>query len=196
MLIEESRLDLNEKVSHYLPDLNLPVKGRELCVKDLLWHTSGLPNFVNAKEKAAIAEFKKKHSLEYLNNATHAQWLTDDGPSSCSGTGIRIHKLRVCTADTNHRSHRRRVVLRLSKRRIFDVLKMSETTDSTRFNGSGNMGTTLVDYTTWDRALWERDPRLLSADGYKLLFTQGALITASRSTTDSVGGWNTETVHC
>tara|TARA_R110002072_G_scaffold13481_2_gene56903 strand:+ start:114823 stop:115278 length:456 start_codon:yes stop_codon:yes gene_type:complete len=62
---------------------------------------------------------------------------------------------------------------KIQKRRIFDVLGMTQTTDSTRFNGSGNMGTTLVDYTKWDRALWQQDPRLLSVAGYKMLFAQG-----------------------
>ena len=32
------------------------------------------------------------------------------------------------------------------QRRIFDVLELNDTTDSERFNGSGNMVTTLVDY--------------------------------------------------
>lgn len=50
MLIEEGKLDPQTKVSHYLPDPKLPVKGRELHVQDLLWHTSGLPNFMNKKE--------------------------------------------------------------------------------------------------------------------------------------------------
>ncbi len=39
--------------------------------------------------------------------------------------------------------------------RIFDVLGMTNTTDGTRFNGSGNMATTLEDYAKWDRALWD-----------------------------------------
>lgn len=50
---------------------------------------------------------------------------------------------------------------------------MSDTTDSLRFNGSGNMKTTLADYTKWDTALWKQDSNLLSAEGYELLFTRG-----------------------
>tara|TARA_R110002020_G_scaffold220743_4_gene428676 strand:- start:588 stop:1091 length:504 start_codon:yes stop_codon:yes gene_type:complete len=58
---------------------------------------------------------------------------------------------------------------------IFNVLELTNTTDSTRFNGSGNMRTTLLDYEKWDRALWDQDPRLLTPEGYKMLFTPGVL---------------------
>jgi D-alanyl-D-alanine carboxypeptidase len=61
------------------------------------------------------------------------------------------------------------------KRRIFDVLDMKDTTDSTRFNGSGNMRTTIDDFVRWDRALWKQDRRLLSPDGYNMLFRRGKL---------------------
>lgn len=173
MLIAEGRMDVEDKVTDYLPELILPVEGRELRVKDLLWHTSGLPNFVNAKERASITEFKRKHGLEYLTNETHAQWLATmdvhHAPGilheyTNSGYVLLTRIIEVITHEPFHR---------FQKRRIFDVLGMLETTDSTTFNGSGNMRTTLVDYTKWDRALWERDPRLLTEDGYKMLFQQG-----------------------
>ena len=173
MLIEEGRLDLQEKVSHYLPDLKLPIKGRELCVKDLLWHTSGLPNFVNAKEKASIAEFKTEHGLSNLNNQTHAQWLTTMELRRSPGQGFEytnsgyVLLVRVIEIITGEPFHE------FQKRRILDVLGMNDTVDSTTFNGSGNMRTTLVDYNKWDRALWQQDPRLLSKSGFKMLFTRG-----------------------
>jgi len=175
MLIEEGRLDVNEKVSHYLPDVNLPVEGRELRVKDLLWHTSGLPNFIQAKEKDAIAAFKQQHDLSYLTNETHAQWLAtmdmrrppgQQFEYTNSGYVLLTRILEVITRESFHD---------FQQRRIFDVLGMTETTDSTRFNGSGNMRTTLVDYTKWDQALWRKDPRLLSAAGYQMLFQRGEL---------------------
>ena len=54
MLIEEGKLKLTDKVSKHLPDIRLPRKGRELLVQDLVWHASGLANFIKSKEKAAI----------------------------------------------------------------------------------------------------------------------------------------------
>jgi CubicO group peptidase (beta-lactamase class C family) len=56
-----------------------------------------------------------------------------------------------------------------------EVLGMTATTDSERFNGSSNMVTTLNDYAKWDRALWAEDDRLLSPTGWRMLFTAGTL---------------------
>ena len=175
MLIEEGKLDPQTKVSHYLPDLKLPVKGRELLVQDLLWHISGLPNFMNKKEKASIAEFRKQRGLEFLTNQTHAEWLATMSPLrepgklweyTNSGYVLLARLIEVIAGEPFHQ---------FQKRRIFDVLGMADTTDSERFNGSGNMATTLNDYAKWDRALWQEDGRLLSPAGYRMLFTSGTL---------------------
>lgn len=174
MLIEEDRLDLEAKVSHYLPDINLPIKGRELYVKDLMWHTSGLANFIQTKEKAAIAEFKKQRGLPHLTNETHAQWLATmdvrrapgkEFEYTNSGYILLTRLIEVIVGEPFHA---------FQQRKLLDVLGMTETTDSHRFNGSGNMVTTLVDYAKWDKALWQQDARLLSKDGYKMIFTQGS----------------------
>lgn len=173
ILTEEGRLDLNQKVSHYLPDIALPVKGRDILVKDLVWHTSGLANFTAPKEKASIAGFKKQRGLDWLDNKTHAQWVTTMGLRRAPGEKFEytnsgyVLLARIIETIAGEPFHA------FQQRRIFDVLGMTTTSDSARFNGSGNMKTTLVDYTKWDRALWEQDSRLLSAAGYKMLFTQG-----------------------
>ncbi len=175
MLIEENRLEREQPVSHYLPDLKLPSKGRAIHVKDLLSHTSGLPNFIKARERASIAEFKREHGLDFLTNKMHAEWLTTmdvrrppglEHEYTNSGYVLLTRIIEEVTGESFHD---------FQKRRIFDVLGMTETTDSTRFNGSGNMRTTLVDYTKWDRALWDQDPRLLSLAGYEMLFQQARL---------------------
>ncbi|TWU03396.1 serine hydrolase domain-containing protein [Neorhodopirellula pilleata] len=173
MLIEEGRLDMDAKVSHYLPKLNLPVKGRELYVKDLMWHTSGLANFIEKKEQAAIAKFKQGRGLPHLTNETHAEWLETmdlrrapgiEHEYTNSGYVLLTRIIEVIAGEPFHE---------FQQRRIFDVLELNDTTDSERFNGSGNMVTTLVDYAKWDKALWDRDPRLLSEDGYEMIFNQG-----------------------
>lgn len=175
MLIEEGKLELKQKVSHYLPDLKLPMKRRALLVQDLVWHVSGLPNFINKEEKTAIAGFKKQRGLDYLTNKTHAQWLATmpikRAPGQTfeytnSGYVLLARIIEVVAGESFHDFQRRS---------IFDVLGMTRTTDSTRFNGSGNMRTTLLDYAKWDKALWEQDTRLLSAKGYQMLFSQGKL---------------------
>ena len=173
MLIEEGRLDLEAKVTKYLPNLNLPVEGRELSVKDLMWHTSGLANFIQTKEQALIATFRRERGLPHLTNQTHAEWLETrdvrrppgiEYEYTNSGYVLLTRIIEVIVDEPFHQ---------FQQRRIFDVLQLNDTTDSDRFNGSGNMVTTLVDYAKWDKALWHEDPRLLSKDGYRMLFTQG-----------------------
>lgn len=175
MLIATGRLDPKQSVSHYLPELDLPTTGRELLVQDLFWHTSGLPNFIQKAEQLSIAEFKRQRGLDHLSNRTHAEWLTtmpvrrppgQRYEYTNSGYVLLTRIIEVVTGESFHE---------FQQARIFDVLDLTGTTDSTLFNGSGNMSTTLVDYTKWDRALWERDARLLSPEGYKLLFTRGKL---------------------
>lgn len=175
MLIEERRLDQKQKVSHYLPDLNLPAQCRELLVQDLLWHISGLGNFIEAEEKTAIAKFKQQRGLGSLTNKTHAEWLATMDVRrppglkfeyTNSGYVLLARIVEVVTGEAFHD---------FQKRRIFDVLQLEGTTDSRRLNGSGNIRTTLFDYTRWDQALWEHDARLLSAAGYKTLFADGVL---------------------
>jgi CubicO group peptidase (beta-lactamase class C family) len=175
MLIEEGKLDLQAKVSQYLPELHLPTTGREVLLQDLIWHTSGLPNFINKKEKNAIEVFKKQHGLEFLNNETHAQWLAtmesrrppgQEYEYTNSGYVLLARIIEVVSGKPFHV---------FQQERIFDVLGMEDTTDSQRFNGSGNMRTTLEDYAKWDRALWQQDERLLCRRGFQMIFRRGTL---------------------
>ncbi|MGB0579437.1 MAG: penicillin-insensitive murein endopeptidase [Limisphaerales bacterium] len=173
LLIEDGKLRLTDKVSKHLPGVKLPQKGRELLVQDLVWHTSGLANFIKSREKAAIAEFKEKHGLERLNNQTHAEWLAtmslkrapgETWEYTNSGYVLLARIVEVVSGKPFHE---------FQKERIFDVLGMSNTTDSTRFNGSGNMSLTLEDYAKWDRAL--TDGVLLNEQTTKLLYQSGNL---------------------
>ncbi len=172
-LIEEGKLKLSDKVSKHLPDIILPRQGRELLVQDLVWHINGLPNCIGAEEKASIEQYKKKHSLERLNNQTHAERLTTmpvrRAPGvkweyTNSGYVLLARIIEVISGMTFHQ---------FQKERIFDVLGMINTTDSTRFNGSGNMAMPLEDYAKWDRAL--RDGTLLNDRTSKLLYQSGKL---------------------
>jgi CubicO group peptidase (beta-lactamase class C family) len=40
--VEQGCLDLSAPVSEYMPDIDKPATGREITIRDLLWHTSGL----------------------------------------------------------------------------------------------------------------------------------------------------------
>jgi len=173
MLIEEGKLHMTDKVSDFLPDLNFQNPGRELLVQDLIWHINGLPNFINKAERESIAAYKEKHGLKNLNNQTHAEWLTTlpllrppgiKHDYTNSGYVLMCRILEVIIEKPFHE---------FQQDRIFDLLDMHDTTDSTRFNGSGNMSTTLLDYAKWDRALWNET--LLNDETSKLYFTSGTL---------------------
>jgi len=173
MLIEEGQLKLNDKVSRHLPDIDLPQRGRDLLVRDLIWHTSGLANFIKSEEKTAIARFKEERGLTQLNNQTHAEWLATmplrRAPGvkweyTNSGYVLLARIIEVVTGRPFHEFQRER---------ILDVLGMTDTSDSTRFNGSGNMSMSLADYARWDRALW--DGALLKHRTNGLLFQSGKL---------------------
>jgi CubicO group peptidase (beta-lactamase class C family) len=172
-LIEEGRLRLTDKVSDHLPDLNLKTKGRPLLVQDLLWHISGLPNFIESKEKASIEAFKKAHGISRLTNKTHADWLATTPVRRVpgiqfeytnSGYVLLARLIEILVGKPFHEFQRER---------IFDVLGMKNTSDSVRFNGSGNMLTTLNDYRKWDRAL--REGALLKPETWKQVTRSGVL---------------------
>ncbi len=173
LLFEEGRLKLTDKVSHHLPKLKFPVKGRELLVQDLLWHINGLPNFIQAKEKASIAEYKEANSLERLNNRTHAEWLTTLPLRRAPGVKYEytnsgyVLLARIVEVIADKPFHE------FQRERILDVLGMKHTRDSTRFNGSGNMLCSLNDYEKWDRAL--RDGRLVKPETWRLISRSGTL---------------------
>ena len=173
MLIEEGKLSLTDKVSKHLPDIRLPKKGRELLVQDLVWHVNGLANFISGKDREKMEGFKKRRGLKRLNNQTHAEWLATmpvrRAPGvkweyTNSGYVLLARIIEVVSGMTFHQ---------FQKERIFDVLGMINTTDSTRFNGSGNMAMSLEDYVKWDRALW--DGPLLNDRTSKLLYQSGKL---------------------
>lgn len=184
-LIEEGKLDLADKVSKHLPDLHLPVEERELLIGDLVHHTSGLANFIKSEERESIADYKKARLIERLNNLTHAEWLAKqplrrppgvEHEYTNSGYVLLARVIEVVAGMPFHE---------FQQERIFDKLGMSNTSDSTRFNGSGNMQTTLNDYEKWVRAL--RNESLIDTKTSKLLLSPGKLDNGER--VDYGFGW-------
>lgn len=188
ILIEEEKLKMTDKVSIYLPELEFKNPGREVLVQDLLWHTSGLPNFIKQKERESITAYKKEHGLKILNNKTHAEWLTTLPLRRKPGTEFEytnsgyVLLCRIIEVITEVPFHE------FQQERIFDPLEMRDTTDSHHFNGSGNMTTTLMDYAKWDRALWNGS--LLKQNLSDCYFAAGKLDNGER--VDYAMGWRLE----
>ena len=172
-LIEEGKLSPTDKVSKYLPEIIIQRDGRELLVQDLIWHISGLPNFLGKVEKASIKQYKEKYGLELLNNETHAQWLVTMPLRRVPGVEFEYTNSGYVLLARIVEVVAGKPFYQFQKERIFDVLGMTHVKTSTRFNGSGNMSMPLDDYAKWDRALWEGT--LLDADTSKLLLQSGIL---------------------
>ena len=173
-LIEEGRLKLTDKVSDHLPEIKLSVNERDLLVQDLLWHTSGLANFMNAAEKASIAAYLKANSLKWLNNQTHAEWIATQPLKRAPGTkfeyttggyALMARLVEVIAGKPFHQ---------FQQERIFDVLGMNQSSAvSKRFNGAGNVEVSVNDYAKWDRALW--DGSLVKPATWKQMTQSGTL---------------------
>ena len=188
MLMDEGKLAMNDKVADHLPEVKLARDGRELLIQDLVWHIGGLPNFLNSKEQASIAEYRKRHGLARLNNQTHAAWLATmpllrspgiEFEYTNSGYVLLARVVEVIAG---------KPYAAFQRERIHEALDFVGTRTITSFNGSGNMETTLEDYVKWDRAL--REKTLLGGDRAQMLFQSGTLDNG-----EPVGygfGWNVE----
>ena len=63
-LVEQGKLELSAKISKYLPDL--PVEWHNVTVKQLLTHTSGLPDIMNGDTGKLISNEGAKASWELV----------------------------------------------------------------------------------------------------------------------------------
>jgi CubicO group peptidase (beta-lactamase class C family) len=78
MLVEEGRLSLDDKISKYLPDA--PAAWKDITIRQLATHSSGITNAVPAKPDASLEEFIKTAyplPLDYEPGAKAAYGLTD-----------------------------------------------------------------------------------------------------------------------
>lgn len=173
ILIQEGRLSLTDKVSDHLPNVKLPVIGRDLLIQDLLWHISGLPNFLGTEERASIREYTQRHGLKRLTNETHSEWLATLPPRRAPGIQYEytnsgyVLLARIIEVIVGKPFHE------VQREMILEPLGMHQTQDSTTFNGSGNMRMSLNDYGKWDRALW--DGKLLTPETWRLVCQSGTL---------------------
>ena len=173
-LIEEGRLKLTDKVADHLPEVKLSADGRELLVQDLVWHTSGLADFIKTAEKPSITAYKEANNHEWLTNQVHAGWIATRPLKRTPGTQFEYTNggyalmARIVEVITGKPFHQ------FQQERLFDVLGMDQSSAvSQRFNGAGNVQTSLTDYAKWDRALW--DGSLVQPATWKMMTQSGTL---------------------
>lgn len=173
-LIEEGRMKLSDKVADHLPEVKLSADGRELLVQDLLWHTSGLADFIKTAEKPSISAYKEANNLEWLTNQAHADWIATRPLKRTPGTqfeytnggyALLARLVEVISGKPFHQ---------FQQERIFDVPGMNQARAvSQRFNGAGNVEMSLNDYAMWDRAL--REGRLVKPATWQMMMQSGTL---------------------
>ena len=60
-LVERRCLDLTAPVGEYLPEIGKPETGRAITVRDLLWHVSGLPDYLESGMYAAVDQVSPEY---------------------------------------------------------------------------------------------------------------------------------------
>lgn len=68
LLIERAYLELTAPVYEFLPQFEHPEEGRPITVRDLLWHTSGLPDYLESGMHTPLEQM----SSEFIGNQLHA----------------------------------------------------------------------------------------------------------------------------
>ena len=70
--IAKLNISLDDKVSTYIP--NWPNYAKEVRIKHLLGHTSGLPDYTASGASCAWSQFKPQKVIEWLNKKKNTNW--------------------------------------------------------------------------------------------------------------------------
>ncbi|MEK6372462.1 MAG: serine hydrolase [Acidobacteriota bacterium] len=189
-LVGEGKINLDEKVTAYLPDYRKDTGGK-VTVRHLLTHTSGIPSYTSApgffqnesRDPYTVADFVKKYTSNDLEFEPGSKWLYDN-----SGYFLLGAIIESVTGKTYEQA---------LKERIFDPLGMKDS-GYDHFNtilpkratgyqltpngyenapyldmsipyAAGSLYSTVDDLFKWDRALYT--DKLLAADLKTTMFT-------------------------
>lgn len=189
-LVSEGKINLDEKITTYLPDYRKETGGK-VTVRQLLTHTSGIPSYTSlpgfiqndARNPYNVADFVKKYTSGDLEFEPGSKWVYNN--SGYFLLGAIIEKVTGKPYEE------------ALKERIFEPLGMKDsgydhhkTILSKRATGyqlepngyetapyldmsvpyaAGSLYSTVDDLFKWDRALYT--DKLLSADLKKIMFT-------------------------
>lgn len=196
MLVERNKLSLNDKLVRYFP--TLPYK--EVTIKHLLNHTSGIPCYLNQKWKYKRSFYRK----EYITNQDLINYLGKRHPKPFFQAGKR-HKY----SNTGY-ALLASIVEKVSgqkftdfmQKHIFDTVGMSHTFFFDRnkkiimqrendpldgIYGDKGMFSTVDDMFAWDQALYSN--KLVSQKTLQQAYEQGTLDHESGEKFDYGYGW-------
>jgi len=192
LLVEEGKINLDDPLVRFLPEY--PVKGREITIRHLLQHTSGVRDFTR------LPAYRKEIRIdasqeEVLNRFQHLPLDFEPGEKHrYSNSGYFL--LGVVIETTSGRSFEEFVEERLfrplklerthcdSPTRIIpnraagytrwdDVLKNAPYVSLHQTTGAGNLASTAGDLLAWRRAIVNH--RLLNAEASQGMMTRGKL---------------------
>jgi CubicO group peptidase (beta-lactamase class C family) len=189
-LVEEGRIDLNDRLTEYLPEYRQDT-GSEVTIHHLLAHTSGIPNYTNIPGFWSDST-RNYRSLDYmLREYCSGDLRFEPGTEfeySNSGylilgliiekvTGTRLENvlhekiLKPLGMNDTGIDHHEMVLSRRASgyRQQIDGYTNAPYDCMQNFYGNGNMYSTVQDLYLWDQALYS--DRLLSREYLELLFT-------------------------
>src|SRR5436190_3479518 len=189
-LVGEGKIDLDEKITTYLPDYRKDT-GDRVTVRNLLTHTSGIPSYTSipgffqnqSRDPYTVADFVKKYTMGDLEFEPGSKYVYDN--SGYFLLGAIIERVTGKSYEKN------------LQERIFDPLGMKDSgydhsnqviahrasgyvltpggyenapyLDMTIPFAAGSLYSTVGDLYKWDRALYT--DKLLSPDLKKAVFT-------------------------
>jgi len=210
LLVEEGKLDLDDPIHRYLPDL--PSEWLGVTMRQLLNHTSGIPDY---EEIRSYDVYRFRLTPEEVIRIAHSRPM-DFAPGTgwyYSNTGYFLASMIVERIDG-------RPLGQVLKSRIFDPLGMTQTrmadpesiiphraagywvnkvgrlinrnpTETSSTLGAGGILSTAEDLARWDTALY--DDRLLSDRSRKIMWTSAVL--PDGKDTEYALGWRVTPYH-
>ncbi len=199
LLIERGCMELTAPVHEFLPQFEHSGVDRPITVGDLLWHTSGLPDYLESGMYTPIEQM----SSEFVDNQLHV-WTRQARPGqshSYSNTNYFvlsrvIEAIAGCSYAEFLESH---LIAPLGLRNTFVSgvryetkqiakgyrnlgygLPLFETSDGIALDtvGDGGVFSSLRDLIKWQSSLWNRD--IVNGASLKLMQTPGRLDSGKR----------------
>jgi CubicO group peptidase (beta-lactamase class C family) len=192
-LVEKGSLKLDQPVSKYVGDFEVPVKGRAITLLDLLHHVSGLADYTSDDWEGSAAEFAT------LTNEGHLKWLNRTRPRRAPGLKYEYNNsgyalLALIVERMSGHSFARyvnghlfapagmthTVVLDGTAKLPATAVKGYATDDNgkakrasspTVITGDGSVYTSVRDLSLWDKAL--REHAIISRRSQELAWTNG-----------------------
>lgn len=194
LLAAEGKLSVDDPLRRYLPGFTVPAKGREITLRDLLRHTSGLADYSNADfDDATFAN---------LTNDQHLRWLNQQALQRAPGKKYEYNNSNYVLLAHVVEAVSRQYFANFLQQRIFGPLGMAQTASvvdtslaipgrakgyvwdddeedwvesesPSKIQGDGNIFSTLEDMAKWCEAL--RKGTILPKAWLAKMWTNGAL---------------------